>query len=828
MMDTADLCMKLMRADTEEEVVSLLTSEGYWDASKSWRPIGDVENNYATIGNQQGEAIAALAEKVINSIDARLTNACLLAGVDPEGEEAPTTIRKAVARFFEGRPPNTEMGGRIFEWLDADVTKEGRLLTLAATGLRPDEGNPSITISDRGEGQSPDDFPNTFMSLARSNKLRIPFVQGKFNMGGTGALQFCGVKHGLQLVVSRRNPSLLPASRSARDFHWGFTVVRRNPPPSGAKNSVFMYLAPHEGSANSKRGVLSFPAECWPLFPESNGEVREAYFRNSHHGSLVKLYEYSFQGDRSHILRRSGLLRRLESVLPEMALPVRLYECRRGYRGHAGSFANNARGLVARLEQDRANNLELEPWGNIVNLEGREIRLRFFLFRNGNAALYRTPKQAVVFTVNGQMHGSLPTDFFRRTSVGMSYLADSLLVLVDCSDIDGRMREDLFMTSRDRLRDNPLYEKLVRNLERCLRNDSNLKEMRNRKQEELTRRRLEDDKPLVEALESVLKNDPTLSTLLLQGLGIASPFPPGGGTGGGRKSEFVGRKFPSFFRFERLRTGEILERDAHQGSRVRIAFETDAVNGYFTRDIDPGVWSVQVNRGGQFVDASDWSATDPNSGVAQLWLDSLPDGSEIGDELEYVVSVSDPSRVEAFENRLTLHVKGPQQTKPGGGGRRRSATGGKGEAGGPGSLNLPKITTVAQPDWATYGFTEESVLRVYSAPMDQDDNHERRSNAYDFFINIDNKYLRHEQKLNPQDSELIEKQFTYGMVIVGLALLRKDTQPADDTTRSSDIQTDSLREGEQLDTRISEATAALAPVFLPMLKIIGNLVNEVP
>lgn len=298
-MDAADLCKELMWADTEEEVVRLLKDEGYWDDCKYWRPIGDVENNYAMVGNQQGEAIAALAEKVINSIDARLTNACLLSKVDPEGDDAPTSIRRAVAQFFECRSPNTEMGGRISEWLNPEVTREGQLLTLAATGLRPNEGDPSITIADRGEGQTPDDFPKTFMSLARSNKQRIPFVQGKFNMGGTGALHFCGVKHGLQLVVSRRNPSLLSVPGTARDSHWGFTVVRRNPPPSGAKNSVFVYLAPYKGSVDSRRGVLSFPAACWPLFPESNGEVREAYHRNSEYGSLVKLYEYRFQGDRS-------------------------------------------------------------------------------------------------------------------------------------------------------------------------------------------------------------------------------------------------------------------------------------------------------------------------------------------------------------------------------------------------------------------------------------------------------------------------------------------------------------------------------------------------
>ena len=157
-MDTADLCMKLMRADTEAEVVDLLRLAGYWDAGECWRPIGDVENNFGTIGNQQSDAVSALAEKIVNSIDARLTNACLLAGINSEGRDAPRTIRKAVAQLFEGRRPNTEVGGRISEWSNDKATKEGSLITVAATGLMPDKGDPSITIADQGEGQTPDDF----------------------------------------------------------------------------------------------------------------------------------------------------------------------------------------------------------------------------------------------------------------------------------------------------------------------------------------------------------------------------------------------------------------------------------------------------------------------------------------------------------------------------------------------------------------------------------------------------------------------------------------------------------------------------------------------
>ena len=61
---------------------------------------------------------------------------------------------------------------------------------VCATGTRPD--TLSLTISDCGEGQTPRNLPQTILSLNKSNKMYIRFVQGQFNQGGTGALRFCG------------------------------------------------------------------------------------------------------------------------------------------------------------------------------------------------------------------------------------------------------------------------------------------------------------------------------------------------------------------------------------------------------------------------------------------------------------------------------------------------------------------------------------------------------------------------------------------------------------------------------------------------------------
>src|SRR5260370_1370974 len=102
-------------------------------------------------------------------------------------------------------------GGKLVNWPQVKRTEESRSVTIAATGGRPVQGqrtrNMCLTIADQGEGQSPARLPKTILSLNEKNKQRIRFVQGKFNMGGSGALRFCGDK-GLQLVISRRHPDL--------------------------------------------------------------------------------------------------------------------------------------------------------------------------------------------------------------------------------------------------------------------------------------------------------------------------------------------------------------------------------------------------------------------------------------------------------------------------------------------------------------------------------------------------------------------------------------------------------------------------------------------
>lgn len=383
------LCLDLMKTDSEDGVVVLLRDAGFWDMQAYWRYYGDYENNYNTAGNQQARPDPALVEKLINSVDARLMKECLARGIDPAGNAAPASIREAVATFFEdGATADKPYAGQIKYWANEKRTQVARGITLAATGAKP-PGKPCFSIADSGEGQTPEKMPDSLLSLNKSNKLRIPFVQGKFNMGGTGVLKFCG-KRNLQLVVTRRSPAILRGRFDhPSDAQWGFTVVRREDPGDGRRSSVYTYLAPvgvlEKRTLPGQGGILRFTADAMPIFPDG----RNPYGLEAEWGTLIKLYDYAAQGFKSHILMKDGLLGRLDLLLPEVALPVRLHECR-AYSGHLGSFENTLNGLGVRLEDDRSNNLEEGfPSSCPLGAGSQEMTATIYAFKKGRAETYR-------------------------------------------------------------------------------------------------------------------------------------------------------------------------------------------------------------------------------------------------------------------------------------------------------------------------------------------------------------------------------------------------------------------------------------------------------
>lgn len=818
-MSAETLALDLMRADSEAEVVALLRDAGYWDDNDLWRYIGDTENNFGLIGSQQSEAVAALIEKLINGVDARLLNACLERGIDPASPEAPQSIRRAVADFFEDHPgPLPADFGSIAVWPDSATTREAELLTLTASGFGPKSGSglPCLSIADAGEGQTPDDFPSTFLSLQKSNKLRVQFVQGKFNMGATGALQFCSPQHRLQLIVSRRNPALL-TQPTGRDREWGFTIVRREPPSHGTRSSVFTYLAPFGVRDGRDGGVLSFASDSFPIFPRADKVGRDAYGRSSAHGSLVKLYEYHLDGTKSNIVRSGGgLLQRVDFGMPELALPIRLYECRDAYKGHSGSFATNVLGVVARLDRDRHDNLEDGfPIGHVLRLEGREVRIRAYALK-GSAREYRSGSSAIVFSINGQAHATKSMEFFRRKAVGLSQLADSLIVVVDCTEIEGQLREDLFMNSRDRLREVALGSRLEEGIQRFLHDDPTLRLLKNRRREQEIADRLSDAKPLADALSELVRQTPGLSQLLVGGRAIPSPFPKGGQGSGSGPSKFAGKRFPTYFRFRGKEDGELLERVAHIGSTARLRFETDAEDDYFHRDSERGAFEVEVldSPTASWHPLQDLSFTGPSSGLAGLSFD-LPADAEVGDEVRVRVLVTDPSRIDAFELEAHLTVAPPATPSSGTSGKDRTRNSGAGKGNDAGSVALPNIIPVHRDDstWIKYEFDELTALHIVGQGA-ADDGVE----VFDFYVNYDNKYLLTAQKDPSRDADALRAQFVYSLVLFSMSLLIEERSKA-----AADV--NPLAPDGNREAVVGAVARKLAPFVLPTLEAMSALVE---
>jgi len=819
------LCLALMRADSEDEVIDLLKKAGYWDKQEDWRFYGDYENNYNAIGNQQSRPDAALVEKLVNSVDARLMNECLARGMNPEDASAPRGIQEAVALFFDGETAGkTSLAGCIRDWTDSKRTDVARGIALIATGAKPGSGKPCFTIVDAGEGQTPEQMPYTLLSLNRSNKLRIPFVQGKFNMGGTGVLKFCG-KHNLQLVISRRNPTILQHHNGPQqdDSKWSFTVVRREDPQGNRRSSVYTYLAPVRADANGdhKSVLLRFCADTLPIFPEG----KQPYARSAEWGTLIKLYEYSATGFQSHILMKDGLLGRVDLLLPEIALPMRFHECR-DYKGHEGSFETTLTGVRVRLEDDKGQNLEEGfPACAPMRVAGEEMLVSIYAFKKKRSEAYRK-NEGIIFVSNGQTHGHLTQDFFSRKKVGLSYLADSILVITDCTKLSGRAREDLFMNSRDRLSGGDLRQQTEDSLEELLKQHQGLRELKERRRREEIESKLDDAKPLEDILEKLLKQSPALSNLFLQGLRASTPFKTVAAQA--QEQEFKGRRFPTFFKFKGKDYGHVLNRECHINMRCRLTFETDAENEYFSRATDPGEFHLLLKQGEGESSVQNYVLNLQN-GIATLSL-PLPEDTMHGQSLRYSSTTNDYSRTEPFINTFQVTVKEAQQARGNSSDRRKPPSKEEGEDRERSSgIKLPNIRLVEEKDWQDQSppFDKYAAMRIINAGSSEDGEEESVSNVvYDFYINMDNLYLKAELKSTRAESALVRAQFKYGMVLIGLALLQQDIEDQRKQSDGEEQIEDGNGNGASTEKKVEEFCRAVAPVVIPMINSLGSLSVE--
>jgi len=98
-----ELFSDLLKAEREEDVTAALTVFGLEKFSDSnWVPYGGpmFENNFGLIGAQQADALGALVEKVVNSIDAVLMRECFARNLDPRSNLVPQSMSEAAEQFL--------------------------------------------------------------------------------------------------------------------------------------------------------------------------------------------------------------------------------------------------------------------------------------------------------------------------------------------------------------------------------------------------------------------------------------------------------------------------------------------------------------------------------------------------------------------------------------------------------------------------------------------------------------------------------------------------------------------------------------------------------
>ena len=827
------LCRELMGADTSDAAVAALRQAGYWDDPKAWRPLGDNPGNLSIVANQQSDPVAALAEKLTNAVDARLINACWATGANPQDPDGPNSPRAAVARFIDCKTPEAEKyGGDVWDWPNRARIGPAEKITVAVTG-GAGKSPACVSVADAGEGQSPSMFAETLCSLASSNKDRIPFAQGRYNMGGSGSLRFCGPQH-LQLIVSRRNPHIPNngADGGSGDAGmWGFTVLRRQPPRAGHKNSVYTYLAPLDADRTPGRGeVLRFPADELEIFPDdSNASTTSApipYGRTSGHGTLIKLYDYLPRLPKQGVCvtTKFSLLRHLEVCLLDLALPAKVYDCR-APSAHKTHPTNSVAmyGLASRLGRHQvsgeASAMEAGfPDRQALRIEGQEVSLTVYAFALGadkipKARMYRSGDYGMAFGLNNQTQARRSWQFFHRKEVGLSLLSNSLLVHVDCTALSPQARDDLFMASRDRIADTGFSKTLIEEISKTLKDNPKLKELKERRTRELSAGSADAAKAAERVIRSLYDEDRDLLRFLLEGRNLPMPPAPP------EPEPFVGKRHPSYFRHSKDPIDRHVHRQVLIGRSCTLTFHTDAVDDYFTRDLDPGDWDVRLitepppNKDDAWgmLEASHMRLRDGEAHLAVKVKDTEP-----GEVYRYELIVSDNTTLTRFSSEFTLEFIDSKAPKP--------------KPPPPPRYKLPEMKPVKRPEWQTMSppFTETTAVRVYHSGTDAKGN-----DTYDWFWNEDNAALvsqtrRAARSRRPGEAELIRTTFYQAMLLTGVSALRTHERIQRQRNDNDGEKDEDLGPLPQSEDFVAHATSALAPVAWHIIKGLSQLEETAP
>ncbi len=697
-LDYKRLLIDLYNAESADSLYQVILAYGL-DASEYWKPYGGNKNNAGTFENQQSSPENALVEKLTNSIDAILMKECMMRGICPKDKNdsrVPRTINAATKLFF-----NVDNG----KWENIKPAERNRIAQDIQIILTNDRKTPNVTIYDNGEGQNPSDFENTFLSIALGNKNDVPFVQGKYNMGSTGSLVFCGDRHRYQMIISRRNSNL-----SGSDGLIGFTLVRRHilspEEEHRYKLTWYEYLVidgkiPSVNEAQIDLGLYQTPFCC---------------------GSIVKLYSYQLTHPSDATW---DLWRDINPLLFESALPILIYE-KRGYSGN--SPAKVMHGNRTRLALDANKNIEFQKSFQI-NLFNSNIPIQVYLFNRETKNKEFILGKSVVYTLNGQTQGAEAKSFISQ-DLGFRNLREYMLVCVDCSQIGTTARQELFMASRDRLKQGKFYTELRQSLIDLLANDTHLKQ---KEQEYKGRvfRETGEDKDMVQSLFSKLKGNQDIKKMFSGNNGAFSFFTKKGKKPilpekqrkekEEKKKELKKlKRYPTLLNIKGFeKSEEDFIKVIRKGGKGKIILETDVENTFLSRSDDAGSIEITTsdfgkfggNGGGYHLPTEDSKKlrvqfSGPCEGEMEVMIEPT-DEAEVGDSFQLSIKMISSAGTQEVVASIKIDREAQKGKEP------KEKTVEEPE------LSLPKLTRVVQysddPEqakWSDYGMTVDSIVKT--------------------------------------------------------------------------------------------------------------------
>ena len=417
--------------EAEEAIYDFEAAQG---DKASWFPFGGRKNNRGPI-EVSTDPGRSLVERITNAIDAVIES-------EYESHAGLPICRspKEAATAWLNVPPSGL----------SDMTPAQRraIAKHVAIKILPGDGREAriVEVRDFGVGITPEQMPETILSLNESNKVQKHYLAGVYGQGGSSTF-----------AVSKYT---LIASRHDNHPTVGFTIVQYlDLPPEDYKTGYYVYLTLHSDILEVELALEVFPS-----------------------GTLVKHIGYDLSPYPSPVGPGSiyGLL---NTIIFDPVLPVWLDDAvhktqiRRVIKGSRNALngavdegddsqrgpALSHHGKMFFVDLGDFGRIGIEYW--VLERATKENREPIKAFVN--------QKKPIILTLNGQNHAELSRLLVSKNA-DLPYLTTRLICHIDCNSLTPAAKRALIPSTREEARRGAVLDLIQSELIKALKSDDEL------------------------------------------------------------------------------------------------------------------------------------------------------------------------------------------------------------------------------------------------------------------------------------------------------------------------------------------------------------------